>query len=66
MVKWARGNKGTLERSEIRCRLVAQLAGYGGRLDELFAGALSLMFVAFELVLLDVKCVCVCVCVPTC
>ena len=62
--KWVRVNKG----HKVRCRLVAQELGLGGRLDELFVGTPSLGAVRLamhhasrrgsdrKLMLLDVKC----------
>ena len=41
-VKWVRINKGTANKPEIKCRLVAQELGYGQRMDELFSGTPSL------------------------
>ena len=33
-VKWVRVNKGTKQKPQIKCRLVAQELGYGTRMDE--------------------------------
>ena len=63
-VKWVRVKKG----AGVRCRLVAQELGYGERLDELFAGKLSLGSVRtalthamrkphHKIMIMDVKCV---------
>ena len=44
-VKWVRVNKGTRERPQVKCRLVAQELGYGTRMDELYANTPSLFCV---------------------
>ena len=41
-VKWVRVNKGTKQRPQIKCRLVAQELAYGVRMDELYANTPSL------------------------
>ena len=38
---WVRVNKGTAEKPQVKCRLVAQELALGERLDELFAGTPS-------------------------
>ena len=67
-VKWVRVNKGCKMNPKIRCRLVAQEVAYGERIDELFAGTLSLSSVKValhlaaeggcddKLMVMDVKC----------
>ena len=49
-VKWVRVNKGTKEKPQVKCRLVAQELGYGTRMDELYANTPSLSCVKLAMV----------------
>ena len=48
-LKWVRVNKGTKEKPQVKCRLVAQELAYGERMDELYANTPSLQSVRMAL-----------------
>ena len=66
-VRWVRVNKGTKDKPQMKCRLVAQELAYGTRMDEMFANTpslscvkLAMLYAAEErkmrkLMVLDVK-----------
>ena len=50
-VKWVRTNKGTKQKPQVKCRLVAQELAYGTRMDELYANTPSSSCVKMALLL---------------